>query len=152
MFSRLDHEVPAVYFPKDWAEGLKQVLLNIYGEHAIKDEKTFEVYGFSYPTEALLIISYVGLDKFVTPITLFVSADLTKDADPKKMINTMFDCAGVFFDSYFAGLKDLEEAGEIFDDYTLDWDETDFHGQKIFYRVTRENVGLTIQANALLGE
>ena len=49
MFSRLDHETKAVIFPKDWADGLKQILLNIYGEQAIKNEKTFEIFGFSYP-------------------------------------------------------------------------------------------------------
>lgn len=152
MFSRLEHEIPAVMFPKEWAEGLKQVLLNIYGEQAIKDDKTFEVYGFSYPSEVLLIISYVGLDKFETPTTFFISANLTDKTDSKKIINTMFDCAGVFFDSFFAGQKDLEEESEIFDDYILDWDETDFHNQKVFYKITRENVGLTIQANLLLGE
>lgn len=152
MFSRLDHEVKPVQFPKDWADGLKQVLLNIYGEHAIKEEKTFEVHGFSWPKEVLLIVSYLGLDKFETPITLFISADLTEKIDSEKMINTMFDCAGVFFDSYFAGQKEIDEAGEIFDDYVHEWDETDFHNQKLFYRVTRENVGLTMQADLLLGE
>lgn len=152
MFARLDHEVKPVIFPDDWAAGLKQVLLNIYGEQAIKDDKTFEVYGFSYPKEALLIISYVGLDKFVAPVTLFISADLTEKTDPKKMINTMFDCAGVFFDTYFAGEKERNDNDEIFEDYIHDWDETDFHGEKLFYKVTRENVGLTIQADILLGE
>ncbi len=152
MFSRLEHDVPAVIFPKEWGAGLKQILLNIYGEHAIKDDRTFEVYGFSYPNEVLLIISYVGLDKFTTPVTLFISADLLPDTDSKKMVNTMFDCAGVFFDTYFAGNEAREEEGEIFDDYNLDWDETDFHQQKLFYKVTRENVTLSMEADLLLGE
>lgn len=152
MFSRLDHEIKPVQFPKDWADGLKQVLLNIYGEQVIKEEKTFEIYGFSWPKEVLLIVSYVGLDKFETPVTLFISADLTEKTNSEKMINNMFDCAGVFFDSYFAGQKDLEENEEAFDDYIHVWDETDFHGQKLFYRVNRENVSLTMQADLLLGE
>lgn len=152
MFSRLEHDVPAVLFPKEWGEGLKQVLLNIYGEQAIKDDRTFEVYGFSYPNEVLLIISYVGLDKFTTPVSFFLSADLTDTTDSKKMVNTMFDCAGVFFDSYFAGQASLEADGEIFDEYVHEWDETDFHNQKLFYKITRENVGLSMQADLLLGE
>lgn len=154
MFSRLEHDLRAVLFPKEWAEGLKQVLLNIYGEQAIKDDKTFEVYGFSYPSEALLIISYVGLDKFETPLTFFISADLTKSSDSKKIVNTMFDCAGAFFDSFFAGQSSDEAAEEveIFDDYMVNWEETDFHGEKLFYRITRENVALTMQADLLLGE
>jgi hypothetical protein len=152
MFSRQDHEIKPVLFPKEWGDGLKQILLNIYGEQAIKEDKTFEVYGFSWPTEVLLIVSYIGLDKFEAPVSLFISADLDEKSNTDKMVNEMFDSAGVFFDSYFAAQKNLEESGEIFDDYIHEWDETDFHNQKLFYRVTRENVGLTMQADLLLGE
>lgn len=150
MFSRLDHEIPAVLFPKDWAESLKQILLNIYGERCLDDDKTFEVYGFSYPTEVLLIISFVGLDKYEAPITLFVSSELTNETDSAKIMDTMFDSAGVFFDSYFATIEENED--EIWEDYVLDWEETEFSKHKIFYKVTRENVGLTMQADLLLGK
>lgn len=149
MFSRLDHDIAAVIFPKEWSAELKQVLLNIYGEKCIKEEKTFEVFGFSYPNEVLVIISYTGLDKFEAPLTLFISADLAPNTDSKKTIDSMFDSAGVFFDSYFA--KE-ENQDEIWDDYVLDWEEAEFSSNKIFYKVTRENVALTMEANLLLGE
>lgn len=149
MFSRLDHETKAVLFPKDWADGLKQILLNIYGERCIKDEKTFEVFGFSYPNEVLLIISYVGLDKFETPVTLFLSSDLTLKTATDKIMDTMFDSAGIFFDSYFAT---EESDDEIWDDYVLDWQDAEFGSDKIFYMVTRENVMLTMEANLILGD
>jgi len=152
MFSRLDHDIPAVYFPKDWAEGLKQILLNIYGEQCLKEDKTFEVHGFTYPTEALLIISYTGLDKFDTPVTLFISSDLTGETDTNKIMDNMFDSAGVFFDQYFAATKNAEALDEIWEDYVLGWEESDFGGSKLFYKVTRENVGLSMAADALLGE
>nr|BDT29494.1 hypothetical protein BHI3_29600 [Bacteriovorax sp. HI3] len=149
MFSRLDHDIKAVLFPKEWADGLKQILLNIYGDKCLKDEKTFEVFGFSYPNEALLVISYVGLDKFETPTTLFLSSDLNEKTDASKIMDSMFDAAGVFFDQFFAH-EDTED--EIWDEYILDWDEAEFGNEKFFYRVTRENVGLTMQADMLLGE
>ncbi|AUN99323.1 hypothetical protein DOM21_04355 [Bacteriovorax stolpii] len=149
MFSRLDHDIKAVLFPKEWADGLKQILLNIYGDKCLKDEKTFEVFGFSYPNEALLVISYVGLDKFKTPVTLFLSSDLNEKTDTDKVMDRMFDGAGVFFDQFFAH-EDTED--EIWDEYILDWDEAEFGNEKFFYRVTRENVGLTMQADMLLGE
>ena len=152
MFSRLDHETPAVYFPKDWAEGLKQILLNIYGDKCLKDDKTFEVYGFSYPSEVLMIISYVGLDKFVAPVTLFLSADLTEKTKTDDILNDMFDSVGIFFDSYFAQAEAGEAEDEIWDDYVLDWEETEFNKQTFFCKVTRENVGLSIEADLLLGE
>ncbi|MFA6236468.1 MAG: hypothetical protein WC635_03990 [Bacteriovorax sp.] len=149
MFSRLDHDIAAVLFPKDWAEGLKQILLNIYGEKCLKEDKTFEVYGFSYPNEVLMIVSYVGLDKFINPVTLFLSADLSETTKTDQVINDMFDSVGVFFDAYFA--KE-ENADEIWDDYVLDWEETEFNGQNFFYKVTRENIGLSIEADLLLGK
>lgn len=149
MFSRLNHQTKAVLFPKDWAEGLKQTLLNIYGEHAIKNEKTFEVFSFSYPTEVLLIISYVGLDKFESPVTIFLSSDLNDKTDTDKIMDTMFDSAGVFFDSYFAA---EENEDEIWDDYVLDWQDAELRSNKIFYKITRENVGLTMAADDLLGD
>ena len=152
MFSRLDHDIPAVYFPKDWAEGLKQILLNIYGEQCLKDDKTFEVHGFTYPTEALLIISFVGLDKFESPVTLFVSSDLSDKTDAHKVMDNMFDSAGVFFDQYFAALENFESSDEIWEDYVLDWEESEFGDSKLYYKVTRENVSLTMAADALLAE
>jgi hypothetical protein len=149
MFSRLDQDTPAVLFPKDWSEGLKQILLNIYGEKCLKEDKTFEIYGFSYPSEVLMIVSYVSLDKFVTPITLFLSADLLKDTNTDDIINNMFDSVGVFFDSYFAKAENLDE---IWDDYILDWEETEFGKLQFFCKVTRENIGLSMQADLLLGK
>ena len=149
MFARLEHEIPAVIFPKEWATNLKQILLNIYGDKCLKDDRTFEVYGFSYPNEVLLIVSYASLDKFVAPVTFFISSDLTSNTKTDKIMDNMFDCAGVFFDQYFAKEENIDE---IWDDYNLDWDETEFNKEKLFYKVTRENIGLSMEANALLGE
>lgn len=148
MFSRLDHDIAAVLFPKDWAEGLKQILLNIYGDKCLKQDKTFEVYGFSYPNEVLMIVSFVGMDKFVAPVTLSLSAGLDEKTKTDAIINDMFDSVGVFFDSYFAT---EEREDEIWDDYVLDWQETEFNKHQFFYKVTRENIGLSIEADLLLG-
>lgn len=152
MFSRLDHDIAPVLFPKDWAEGLKQILLNIYGDKCLKDEKSFEVYGFSYPNEVLMIISYVGLDKFVAPVTIFLSADLADSTKTDDIINDMFDSVGIFFDTYFASLDQQKSSDEIWDEYVLDWEEMEFAEQTFYCKVTRENIGLSIEADLLLGE
>jgi hypothetical protein len=149
MFSRRDHEIKPVLFPKDWSESLKQILLNIYGQQCLNDDHTFEVYGFSYPTEVLIIISYVGLDKFSLPVTLFLSSDLDEKTDTDAIVNTLFDSAGMFFDNYFATEKSEDE---IFEDFILDWQDGEFNKTNFFYKVTRENIGLTMQADLLLGE
>lgn len=153
MFSRLQHDTGAVYFPDKWTSEVKQILLNVYGDRCLRDDKTFEVYGFSYPTEALLIVSFVHLNtKFEAPITLFLSSDLNDATEAKKVMDDMVDAAGVFFDDYFAKVDSIENEDEIFEDYVLDWDEAEFSDHKIFYKISRENIGLTIQANILLGE
>lgn len=151
MFSRLDHDIPAVLFPKDWAESLKQILLNIYGDKCLKDDRTFEVYGFSYPTEVLMIVSYVGLDKNILPLTLFVSSDLTTDTKANEIQDDMFDFVGVFLDEYFAKTEHGDE-DEIFEEFVLDWDETEFNKKSFFLKVSRENIALTMAADALLGK
>jgi hypothetical protein len=151
MFSRLDHDIPAVLFPKDWAEGLKQILLNIYGDKCLKNDKTFEVYGFSYPNEVLMIVSYVGLDKNVLPLTLSVSADLTSETRTDEIQDDMFDFVGVFFDEYFAKTEHSDE-DEIFEEFVLDWDETEFNQKNFFVKINRENIALTMAADDLLSK
>lgn len=152
MFSRLEHQTPPVYFPDEWTKELKQILLNTYGEKCIDNDATFEVYAFSYPTEALLIISYAPLDKNLSPVTIFLSSDLNDKTNSKTITNDMFDASGIFFDQFFTQLDSLKDQDEIWDDYVFEWDEVDFTNSKFFYKISRENVGLTIQANILLGE
>lgn len=153
MDSRLSHDVSPVLFPDKWTSELKQILLNIYGEQCIKEDRTFEVYGLTYPTEAMLVISYVSLDKFIHPITLLLSADLEGQTQADKVMDKMFDAAGVFFDQYFAQKSEIENNDDkTFEDYVLDWEEAEFASAKFHYMVTRENVGLSLAADALLGE
>lgn len=153
MYSRLNHEVSPVLFPDKWTAELKQILLNIYGEQCIKEDRTFEVYGLTYPTEAMLVLSYVSLDKFVHPITLSLSADLNDSAKADKVMDKMFDAAGVFFDQFFANMREIDgDEDQTFEDYVLDWEEAEFANEKFYYMVSRENVGLSLAADALLGE
>jgi hypothetical protein len=149
MFSRLDHEVTPVMFPKEWSENVKTTLLSLYGDKCIKEDRTFEIFSFTYPTELLLIVSYTSLDKLVAPVTLFLSSDLQENnKDPKKMMDNLFDAVGVFFDSYFAGQRN--EENEIWDEYIYEWQEADFGKQQIYYKVTRENIALSLEAESIL--
>ena len=148
MFSRLDHEVAPVIFPKEWSENVKTTLLSIYGGKCIKEDRTFEIFTFSYPTELLLIVSYTSLDKLIAPVTLFLSSNLEEKKDPKKTMDNLFDAVGVFFDSYF-GSKGNDDS-EIWDEFIYEWQEADFAKQKIFYKVTRENIALSLEAESIL--
>jgi hypothetical protein len=150
MFARLNHEVTPVLFPKEWSENVKKTLLNIYGEKCIKEDRTFEIFTFTYPTELLLIISYTSLDKMKAPITLFLSSNLEEQKDPKKTMNNLFDAVGVFYDSHFANNTDLESA--LSDEFIYEWQEADFAKQQIYYKVTRENIALSLEAESILNK
>lgn len=149
MLNRIETETAPLQLPNTWTDTFKQSLLNIYGDKCLQDERTFEIYAFTFPEEALLITSYVGLDQYTSPVTLFLSADLKNNEKPEKTLDILCDSVGVFFDHYF-GFRGKED--EIFDDYVFEWQEEDFSGIKVFHKITRENVGLTLEANRLLGE
>jgi len=144
MFARLEHEVTPVMFPKEWCENVKTTLLSVYGDKCIKADRTFEIFTFTYPTELLLIVSYTSLDKMIAPVTLFLSSNLTEKNDPKKTMENLFDAVGVFFDSYFANQD------EVWDEFIYEWQESDFSNQQMFYKVTRENIALSLEAESLL--
>ena len=148
MFARLNHELTAVVFPAAWNEEFKTTLLGLYGDKCIKDDRTFEIFAFTYPTELLLIVSYSSLDKMVAPITLFLSTNLEAKKDAKKTMNTLLDAVGVFFDSYFANRENDQQ--EIWDEFIYEWEEANFAKEQIFYKVTRENIALSLEAESLL--
>jgi hypothetical protein len=147
MFRRLETDTLETSLPEKWCKEFKQTLLKIYGEKCLRDDKTFEIYAFSYPDEALLIVSYCGLDPYIAPTTLFLSVDLNESAKVEKLFDTMCDSVGIFFDHYFA--NDISNE-DIFDEYVHEWEEEELNGLKIFYKITRENIALTLEANRLL--
>ena len=145
MLTRKDQEKKGTVLPDSWKDKVRDLLLSVYGEKAESEGKTFDIHGFTYPDEVVVTVSYMDAQhEGVTPLTYHVSADLTKDMKSEKLLETIIDSIGVFFDHYFNDPENLE--------YYSRWQEADFKNQKLFYRVTRENVGLTLQANELLGE
>lgn len=149
MFRRVESDSKALIIPSEWTDKFKQTLLKIYGDKCLKDDKTFEIYAFTYPEEVLLIVSYLGLDQFVLPVTLFLSADLKADENPKNTLDILCDSVGIFYDHYFAVNENIDE---IFDEYLYEWDKEEIKNIEVYFKVTRENVGLTLAANQLLGD
>jgi hypothetical protein len=84
------------------------------------------------------------------PITLFLSSNLEEQKDPKKTMNNLFDAVGVFYDSHFANNTDLESA--LSDEFIYEWQEADFAKQQIYYKVTRENIALSLEAESILNK
>lgn len=146
MFNRVETSTLPLPLPAEWNEEFKRNLLKIYGDKCLKDDKTFEIYAYTFPEEVLLIVSYVGLDQHVIPTTLFLSTDLKLNSKPEKSLDTLCDSVGVFFDHYFGNQTDDEE----FEEYVYEWTEEDMSGTTIYYKITRENIALSLEADRLL--
>lgn len=143
MLSRKDHQENAIHLPDEWKTKVVELLLSIYGEKFDREQYEFQVHGMSYPTEVILTVSLVDKkDANTAPVTYHVSADLDKGIKVDKLLDKLVDSIGIFFDQYF---EDSE-----WNDFFNKWEETEFKGDKIYYKITRENIGLSLLADQIL--
>lgn len=148
MLRRIESGSKETALPTKWTDEFKQVLLNLYGDKCLEEDHTFDVHAFSYPEELLLTTTYLPMNGENATVTLFLSLDLNEGQEFNKLLDTLFNSVGVFFDHYFAELESNED--HIFTNYIYDWEETEFSGLKFFHKISRENPKLTIEANKLL--
>ena len=144
MFGRLIESENPTFLPSEWQENFIRVLTEAYADQADKDGKLFDVQGLIYPKEFVVIVSYMDQnDDYAAPITLFISHDIIEDQKQmKKALQNVSDLVGEIFDDIFA-TKD-------WNDYTPDWTENPFRENVFYYKVTRENITLSLQAEQLL--
>ncbi len=147
MLNRLPSEKSPQPLPLEWTESLSR-LFNEHYEKKLKKEKTyFDVFGQIYPEELLVIFSYLPEDlQNGRTITLFLSCDPTQMKSEKLVKETQenyLEIAGLFFDEIFA-TKDWNE-------YEVNWQEVTHKNQTYYFKLTRENVGLSLEADKLLG-
>jgi len=137
-------ETPRKPLPIEWTEEVTKTITEAYFEQSEKDNSFFYVYGEIYEQEFVVIISYINhSDLSASPISLFISHDIVEDS--KKFKSSLFnlvDFSGLVFDDIFAT--------ENWNDYNLAWTENEFKGNKFHYKITRENVSLTLQAEEIL--
>ncbi len=143
MVPRKQHDVEGILLPDEWTKEFTDLLNSIYKDESNKLGKSFFILGFTYPSEVILAISFMDeKDINALPVTLVVSADLKEGQQAKKLLDTLIDSVGVFFDSYFAGSEGS--------DYHTTWTSETFKNIEVFYQVSRENILLTLKANELL--
>lgn len=147
MLARKDHDSAEKKLPPEWTDEIKELLETIYAAQLEKHQKKIEIMGFSYSDEILLAISVLDKnngDEF-TPLTYLASSDLDQKLKPQKVLNSMVDSIGLFFDALF----NCEEI-IISEHITNIWEEVKIKSQVFYYKITRENIKLTIMANELL--
>lgn len=134
--------------PQDWLEGLSRLLNETYKRESSLHGRYFDVYGQIYPEELLLVVSWLSeKDEYISPVSVFLSCDADQMNTEKKVKETQenyVDIVGLFFDEIFAN--------EDWDEFEPVWQEVTHKNQNYWYKLTRENVNATLEANRLLGE
>ncbi len=131
--------------PNEWADSVLELLQDTYRNELFDANKVFEIYGRLYKGEVLVMASLVDTSNdAAAATTYFASMDLEENGDHTKLLEGLVDSIGAFFDQFFAD--------ENWDDYQDMWKEETFKGTTLYCKVTRENVGLTIQADRLLNQ
>lgn len=148
MLSRKDQTLRANFFPKKWTAEVKNLLEGLYKPQCDARNLFIEAYAFTYPDELVLAISLLDKeDDKIIPITYMASADLAEKENPEKTLGLLVDSIGFFFEDYFA-INDEDD--ESF--YSSDWEGSKVKDKDFFFKITRENIGHTLMADALLNE
>lgn len=148
MLARKKSSKSGTVLPTEWVESLNRLLNETYQSECKKNGRYFDVYGQVYPEELLLVVSYLSeKDEYLAPVTLFLSSEPDQIADEEKVKETQknfIDIVGLFFDEIFAD--------EEWDNFEPTWQEVTHKHQNYFYKLSRENINATLEANRLLGE
>lgn len=129
--------------PSEWVEAFVGLLTQTYFQQTEKDHRFFDVYGQIFEKEFVVIISYIHHDDHLaSPISIFISHDVIDDKKTKQALEKIVNLSGHILDDIFNS--------EDWSDYVPTWTENDYEGSKFFYKITRENVGLSLQAEELL--
>ena len=143
MFSRFNEELKGSPIPAAWIMELEELLNTTYEGQLKLFEKRIKVFGELHPKEIAMAFSILSQDKNSTDaITLMVSGDLNEKDNPKKTLDHILNYSSEFFDLIF------NDQGQ--DEFQPNWVKTDLKKDNFFFKITRENVELTLMANKLL--
>lgn len=138
--------------PSEWQEGLSRLLNESYKKECQKEGRYFDVYGQIYSEELILIVSWLSeKDPGVAPVTCFLSCEPDQMSSEEKVRRTQadfIDLAGLFFDDILSKEDWSSEEVSLFEP---NWQEVTHKHQNYFYKLSRENINLTIEADKLLG-
>ena len=143
MLSRHNEEAVGSNLPKEWLENVKATIEDAYQGLLTKNQKSLEVYGEIHKAEVAVAFSLIdNNDPRGAAITLMTSGDLKEKEDPKKTLDQILNSCGEFFD--------LILTSENEDFFQPNWIKTTFSKDNFFFKITRENIGVSIVANEIL--
>ena len=146
MLSKKEQDKPGILLPNSWCEKVEGVLSATYKASCEAQGKQFQVHGITYPNELFLAVGlFDPSNLLLAPVSYVVSLDLEANKnEPETYLDTLIDSMGIFFDSYFADSE--------WNEYQAVWTEAEYKKLKFHYKVSRENLALTIQAESLLNQ
>lgn len=142
MFSRKNQESPGKAIPLEWQKDVQKLLETTFSVELGKIPYYFDTYGKIYQDELLMVASLTPNNPNFGPVSCFVSIDNPTEKTVKKFLDLMVDFIGDFFETYFQS--------EDWNDYAPRWQEIEYNGEDIHYKVTRENLSLSMKAEELL--
>lgn len=146
MFSRKNEEMTPTLLDAMGTEVIRLLFADTYKNECKKLRKTFFAHIEIYPDEILYILSLIDpKDESIIPLSLFFSIDKSDKTELAPILEKLNESASIFFDQYFAVSED-----EAIEFYQHDWSEGEFGNNTLFYRVSRENIKLTLEAEKLL--
>ena len=139
MLSRKDQNRSPTVLPDHWHKNLEDLLNSTYlsGESSTK----FEVYGVTYPDELVVVVSLARLG-LSSPITHMLSADLSEGQHNAKLLDTLVDFTGMFFDQV--------TACESWDEFHPGWIQTKQGDFSFYHKSSRESISLFLEAEKIL--
>lgn len=148
MLARNKKSTSGKVLPLDWSEGLARLMNETYKRECKEQGRYFDVYGQIYTEELLVIVSWLSeKDEYLAPITLFLTCEADQINSEKKVKETQenyIEIIGLFFDEIFAS--------EEWNEFEPAWQEVTHKHQNYWYKITRENINATLEANKLLGD
>lgn len=150
MLARKEHNqnIEGQEYAKQWIDQISRLLQDIYAGKCEANERSFSVFGFNFADETLMIVSFQKEDDSEgLPVSIFVSADIDSKNPDEKILKSMVDFLGLVIDDMLPKVD-----GDSDDLYSLRWEEHEFDKKKLYLKVTRENVELTLQATRLLNQ
>lgn len=141
MFSRKEQDSHGAPLPQDWLDELQASLQEHYQAECQDKQGEFKTHGQLYQSELVLIITF-NQAKQQRTVSCFLSCDLGPKEATKKVLYSLVDLAGHFYNDFFSD--------QDWNDFSTSWEKIQYQKRDVYYRVSREDVELTLLANELL--
>ena len=144
MLARRTHNDIGQALPEEWISEYEQILTKTYADQCEDKNKKIEVFGHVYKNELLLGFSLIDQrDQSSAPYALLLSFEIDQVDQLKTIRKSAIDLAALFFDQYF-----FQKTQEYFPT----WVKEEISKIEFYYKITRENFKLTLEADNLLIE